>query len=204
MKQFETSVPFDPGYSKFAISFPKDIYEVLDQVKTLKPAHRQKFQVTSIESYMLKSINQIAGIHLGCILWGALISNYFKDNPKEIADNPALNKTEKEPEDTNYNEEADFILEFIEFFDKTCKYYLKKPFRIKPEAIEIIKSYREFIDLNQNFNNTRCTNEIKLPESVSHFSELSQEKLENLYQKISAILNSDKIDDILEIGFYTE
>jgi hypothetical protein len=67
---------------------------------------------------------------------------------------------------------------------------------------EILTNYVEFAQLNDNFKNTKMTSDIKTPECIAHFKALSDEKLDELCDRIYDCINSKKIENLLEIKFY--
>lgn len=195
-------VPFDPGYSKFWVSFPEDIETYISEIKAIKSPHQKKFMFTNLENKMQKIYRQVASLYLGCMLWGGYIASKFKNNPAGISGNLALEMPEEELKVLDHSLEADIMIQFVPVFDRDCKYFLNKPFKISSEIIEILSAYKEFALLNNNFKTTSNTSEVKLPAVMQHFSTLSDDKLDILYNKIQEIVNSDKIELILELGFY--
>lgn len=202
MNKFEKGVPFDPGYSKFAIYFPESIQPILEELAELKSPHQKKFKLSLFEPGIHKLINNCAAFYLGCLLWGAFIHYKFKDNPKEIINNPADNLSKEEKLSRDYTEEINFMFKFFEKFDKDFKYFVKKPFKIDDQIIEIFNTYNEFVVLNKNFMKIKLTSDIKLPKALKHFNKLDDKKLDALHKHILEILNSDNIEEILKIGFY--
>lgn len=202
MKQFDNGVPFDPGYSQFAIYFPESIQPIMEELVLIKAPHQKKFKLSLYEAAIKKLINNCAAFYLGCILWGAYINHRFKDAPKEIINNPAENLSKEEKESRDYTEETTFILEFITLMDKNFKYFVKKPFKIDDLVIEIFEAYKEFVLLNDNFMKIKTTGDIRLPEAVKHFKKFDNKKLDLLHKRIIEVIDSGDIDKLLEIGFY--
>jgi hypothetical protein len=99
-------------------------------------------------------------------------------------------------------DEIDFILDFIEKFEKSAKFYLHRSLRINPEYIKYFESYKQFVNLNDNLKNLKYTNEIKLPSGVAHFENFSEQQFDELKQKIDEIINFGNIENILNLGFY--
>lgn len=202
MNNFEKSVPFDPGYSKISFSFMEGIAYATKDYAQLKTPHQKKFRLTQIESAVVDLINKSAAFYLGCILWGGFLHSRFKDSPKEITGNYAKKLSADALKDYDCAEETKLMLAYIESLDKDCKYYLKKPAKISPLIIGILKDYGEFAQLNNNFLNVEKTSNIKLPKSFAHFEKLSNEQLDILNDKIAKIIESGKIENLLEIGYY--
>jgi len=202
MTNFENTVPFDPGYSKISFSFLSNIDYVMGDYYQLKNINQKKFKLSQLENSILSMINKSAAFYLGCQLWGGFLSSRFKDSPKEISGNYSANLSGDQIDELDYAIETKYILEFIENFDKDCKYFLKKPAKISKTAVEILKSYNEFAKLNNNFIGIIKTSDIKLPKTLDHFKALTNEQLDSLHEKIMAAIESGKIENLLEIGFY--
>ena len=202
MKKFDKGVPFDPGYSKYAIYFPESITPFLEELALLKSPHQKKFKLSTAEPQIKSLINNCAAFYLGCILWGAFIHHRFKDEPKDVINNPMENLTKKELKDRDYTDEIEFIFQLIAHLDKDFKYFLKKPFQVDDQIIEIFNVYNEFTKLNKNFSNIKISSDVKLPKAVKHFEKLDNKKLDKLYEQIEQIISSGNIEELLKIGFY--
>lgn len=202
MKNFDKTVPFDPGYSKISFSFTQHIGYLTKTYNQLRASHQKKFLLTQIESQALDLIEKSSAFYLGCMLWGAFIHYRFKHAPAEILGNNTTNLSGEELQELDCAAEAKLILQYIENFDKDCKYFLKRPSKVSPLIKEILTNYIEFAKLNNNFININKTNEIKIPQILSHFDNLTNKQLDDLCEKIYTIIDSGKIDALLEIGFY--
>ena len=203
MNNFENTVPFDPGYSKISFSFLTNIDYVMGDYYQLKTIHQKKFKLSQLENSIVELINKSTAFYLGCMLWGGFLKSRFEDSPKEISGNHTAKMSQKELEELDCATETKFILQFIENYDKDCKYFLKRPAKISNFIIEILKSYNEFGQLNNDFVGINKTSDIKLPKVLKHFKDLTNEQLDSLKDKIMATIESGKIENLLEIGFYT-
>jgi len=202
MDKFEKGVPFDPGYSQYSFSFLENIAYITQEYSQLKTNHQKKFKLNLIEPTIIDLINKCTAFYLGCILWGGFIHCRFKDNPKEITDNNTKGLTKEDLKELDCAEETKFMLKYIEQLDKDCKYFLRRPAKITDSIVEILKSYNEFVELNNNFVDVNQTNEVKLPHTLDHFKNLTNEQLDSLYSQISKAIESGKIENLLETGFY--
>jgi len=201
MKDFSKNVPFDPGYHKISFSFIEQLLYLTSSYNQLKVPHQKKFQLTRLEPHILELINKSTAFYLGCMLWGGFIHYRFKEEPKEIEGNSNKNLSKEELEKLDCGAEAKLILEYIKELDRDCKYFLGRPAKISSIIPEILNSYIEFAQINENFAKTSFTNEIKIPKALEHFKDLSDEKLEELCEKIYTIIDSGKIETLLELGF---
>lgn len=204
MQDFEKNVPFDPGYSKISFSFLSNIDFVMGDYYQLKTPHQKKFKLMQIEKSVRDLIIKSTAFYLGCLLWGGFLSSKFKDDPKEITGNYAEKLTEEEAKEVDYSTETKFILQFVESFEKDCRYHLKKSAQIPSVITEILKNYNEFVQLNSQFRGIKKTSDIKLPKALAHFSKLSEKQTDELYDKIMSTIESGKIEGLLEIGFYKD
>jgi len=202
MYNFEKTVPFDPGYSKIAFLFTDQISYLTAEYNQLKVVHQKKFQLSRIEPMILELINKSTAFYLGCLLWGGFVRCRFKVEPKELSGNNTANLSEEELQKVDCGAEAKIILQYIQSFDKDCKYFLNRPAKISPLIKEILDSYIEFAVLNNNFIDVKNTSDVKLPKILSHFENLSQEQLDGLCDKIYAIIAAGKIEALLDLGFY--
>lgn len=202
MKNFEKSVPFDPGYSPISFSFTEQINYLTAPFVTAKAMHQKKFQFMQLEKKAIDLVNKATAFYLGCILWGGFIHFRFKDNPKPIEDNNTLELSKEEQENLDCAFEVKNILAFIELFERDCKYYLKRSANVPQKISEILNSYVEFSEINKNFLKIKTTEDIKIPKSISHFSKLDEKKLDKLCDKIFETIETKKIESLLDIGFY--
>ena len=204
MEKFDKTVPFDPGYSNIAFSFIGNIDALHEDYKKLKANHQKKFWLMKFEPAITDLIKKTASFYLGCMLWGGFIHYRFKDTPKEITGNNTLNLSETERQELDCAIEAKEMLDYIQSLDKDYKYFLKRPAKVPLLIKEILESYVEFAEANQNFINTKRTSDIKIPKAFEHFKDFSNEKLDELYDKINNAIESKNIEKLLEYGLYKD
>lgn len=202
MNNFDKSIPFDPGFSKLSFSFVENIEYAKHDFLRLKAPHQKKFWLMNTETKIVDFINKTTAFYLGCILWGGLVHFRFNNPPREISDNTAATLTEDEKKNIDCSVEVKSVLEYIESFDKDCKYFLKRSSKLSPFIKEVLNSYIEFAQINENFVNVRKTDDIKIPQSIKHFENLSKQELDSLCEKIYKTIEARKIEDLLDVGFY--
>lgn len=202
MRNFDYYVPFDPGFEPMTFSFVERIKHTQNCYAQLKNNFQKKLWLPQAEIQVLKLINLSTAFHLGCMLWGGFIHYRFKENPKKISGNNTAGLSEQELLELDCAIEAKAILKYIENFDRDCKYFLKRPMQVSPLIKEILENYIEFAEANGNFINVNKTDEVKLPKALEHFKNLSDEKLDDLCEKIYSTIESEQIQDLLDIGFY--
>jgi len=202
MKNFDKTVPFDPGYSKISFSFANEISYIMGSYTQLKAPHQKKFQLMKLEPAILDLINKSTAFHLGCMFWGGFIHSRFKDAPKVIQRDGNVDSDEREQVEQECAAESKLILDFINHFDRDCKYFLNKPAKISSFIPEVLNSYIEFAEINKNFAKVKTTADVKLPKALSHFDKLTNEQLDSLCEKIYSAIEVGRIDNLLELGFY--
>jgi hypothetical protein len=203
MRNFETTVPFDPGYAPKAFSFIERIQTIKDCYAQLTTNAQKKLWLPGIEPEVMKLIRLNAAFHLGCILWGGFLAYRFKDSPKQIEGNTTLDLSAEEKKDLDCAADAKAALEYIKNFDRDCKYFLRRGMKIPPEIKEIYENYIEFTELNNNFVNVKTTSDIKVPKAIAHFKDLSNEQLDVLCESIYMIINTEELlFGLLDLGFY--
>lgn len=202
MRNFDQSVPFDPGFAPMTFSFIEQIKTTQNCYATLKNNFQKKLWLPQAEPQVMKMINLSTAFYLGCILWGGFIHYRFQENPKEISGNNTIGLSEQELQDLDCAVDVKALLEYIKTFDRDCKYFLKRSMKVPPFIKEVLENYIEFAQINNNFININKTDEIKLPKALEHFKNLSNEQLDDLCEKIYSAIESEQIQDLLELGFY--
>lgn len=202
MEKLKEKVPFDPGFSEISFSFVENIQLATSEFNKLRAFPQKRFWLAKYKPMIIEFINKHAAFYLGCILWGGFIHYQFKDQPKEISGNTTADLSKEELENLDCAIEVKASLDYIKNFDRDCKYFLKHNANISPVIIQILESYIEFAELNNNFIGINRTDQIKLPWAIRHFETLKPEELDTLYKKINSAIESKKIENLLEIGFY--
>lgn len=204
MPNFEKNVPFDPGYSKISFSFPEQINYLMRNYYQIKAPHQKKFQLMQLEKFILELINKSTAFYLGCILWGGFIHFRFKQSPKDIIGNNTNKLSEAEMKELDCAQEAKSILEFIQSINKDFNYFLRRPIKTSSEINEFLNSYIDFAKINNNFIGVNNTKDIKTPKTIAHFEKLKNEQLDKLCELIYSAIDSNKIENLLDIGFYKD
>lgn len=202
MNKYKDAVPFDPGYSNYYVDFYLSVAPLVQEIYKLKAMQKKKFKLSIVQSRIKELLNKSTAFYLGCLLWASYISNRFKDYPKKILDNPSLDSPDNTIELSKTIEYFDLKTDFIKKLDKDYHYFLKSSLLEGAQVLDILGVYKEFIILNSNFVSTKLTSEVKLPEKLSYFSELSNDELDSMEQKIFEIINSGQIETLMDIGFY--
>lgn len=201
MHKFDKTVPFDPGFSKISFSFIENIEVAEIEYSRLKANHQRKFWLAKNEQTIVEFIEKSSAFYLGCMLWGGYIHCRFKDSPKLIEGNNIEKRSEEELKDFDCAVEAKAMLEYIKRLNRDCKYILNRAAKISPQIAVVLENYVQFASLNINFISITSTEQIKLPELVKSFEELSPEKLDAICEKVYACIDSGKIESLLGINY---
>jgi len=200
MNIFENGVPYDPGYAPYIQDLYTNISVIAEEVAKYKAHNQKKFKFSQFENTILSIIDNNAGFYLGCILWGAYIHYRFKDSPKKITGNPFFNLSNENLKEIDLYDDINFSVSYLEKFDKDCKYFLGRTAKTEKRIYEIFNDYREFLLLNGAFVKTENTDDIKIPEKYSFIGQFDNEKLDYIYNSITAAINSGKLEEILHIN----
>lgn len=199
MRDFKKTVPFDPGYSALSFSFMENILIAAHEYNAMKAPHQKKFWLTKSEPSLVEFIEKSTAFYLGCILWGGFIHYKFKDSPKEITGNNTEGLSKQELVELDCASEAKAILEYIQSFDRDCKYFIKRPAKISPKIKEFLNSYIEFAQINNNFIGVNKTSDIKIPKAFVCFEKLTEKELDKLCEEIYSAIDAKKIENLLKI-----
>ncbi len=199
MPNFEKSVPFDPGFGTNVYDLRENVEAVAFEISKYKSPHQKKYYYSRFEPALTNIINNNSGFYLGCILWGAYIKYRFMDSPKEISGNPYIGVNEEQLKGINFTQNIDFLIEYLPKFDKDCKYFLGKPSGADKNLMKILENYREFVLLNNGFLRTTNTSDVKIPKDFEYLAEKSPDELDEIYDKIKAVIETGKLEEILSL-----
>lgn len=160
MIDFKENIPFDPGYSKHLLIFAQNYLEGMEDIKKTINNNQKKFKFRLYVSKFDKALKSTLGFWVGCILWATYIK--FKYPNKEIEGNAFLGKNKEDIDEYFYELEFKLVEDYILNYPKNTKFYLGKEMSFPQKYLEIVKDYKEFLNLNDNFLKTAKTNDIKL------------------------------------------
>lgn len=183
-------VKFDPGYAPLIIDsigqvgYTYYIFSAGGNTKIKKINFPMVFK--KIEKLLKTNI----AFYLGCLLWANCIAQVKN---AEIEGNKLLGEDAKEKE---YTGEISFLIELVETtLCRDCKYYLGKPYVPDNRYLPILKTYKDFLIINQGFVNCSNTNQIKLPENLKKPKE---DELKLIEEKITQAINNKDIAALFE------
>ena len=194
------SVPFDPGFAPYVLSF-METYEYLNaEVRKFKNIVQRKMKYRSYEQPLFKLLNNITSFYFGGMLYGAYLSCYYSENPMEIEGNTFLG--EKVVDIINIP-----VFEEVRSVDKFLSFHNSSPFSTKktePEKALIMKTYIEFIEKNKYFTQMKTTADIKIPNDLKFVKKYTKEELEELYQTMLSVIKSEKIEDMTQTKYFQQ
>ena len=190
---FEKGVLFDPGYSKFAISFSQNALSAEEIMSQIKAFHQKRFQYKMFQPKLINIMHNSVSFYLGCLLWADYLVCKFVDEPKNILNNPYAGKIIDEKE---LFYEVDFILSYFDKIRKDSQYYFGKPHNLPDEWYQILLIYKKFLELNAGFSNVLSTKDIKLPDELKKIPENDSDRV---LLQIESVLASGKLEDLFVV-----
>jgi hypothetical protein len=198
---FEQEVPFDPGYAPHLVPFLPAIKTIDAELIVIKNFGQKKLRYKILSKIGHKAFLSTLGFWVGCLLWGGFIKYKFQDNPKPISGNGFIGLSKEDIESFSYNEEFEAMTNYIQNYSKDMKYYLSKYISLPNFYGKIIEEYKEFVALNDNFLNSKSTNDIKISPKFEFLAEYSDSKLDELYSQIITVIESNDLSQFLELEF---
>lgn len=192
----EKTIKFDPGYAPLIIDSIGQVgyvYYMFNAVNNLK-IKRQNFPFVSVKIEKLLKIN--IAFYLGCLLWACYISKF---DDYKIEGNKLLGETCSQEE---YTSEISFLIDFIENqYRRDYKYYKNKQYNPDERYLPILKTYKEFLILNNGFVNCSRTSQIVLPANLKNISMQEAEIINNHIQQALEEKNIEKLLQDYELIF---
>ena len=183
------TIQFDPGYApvvRNSIGQVGCTYYMFNSINNIK-LKRQNFFTVSIK--LEKFLKENVAFYLGCLLWACYISQFDKN----IEGNKLLGEECKEEE---YTSEINFLIDFVENqYPRDYKYYKNKLYLTDEKYLPILKTYREFLILNNGFVNCSKTSQILIPSNLKKPSEVEQSQI---YDKIQEAINAKNLSLLFE------
>ena len=179
---------FDPGFSKWITDFEGNIEYFYLGLNSIKNFNQKKFKFASSYNRILELINTYIGFYVGCMLWGACLKSL---GDIKIEGNFGLG--EKFDEKSGLRS-LNYILDFLNKFEKDVKYYMGKTIKTDEYKIETIKTYMEFLRKNKGFVETDSTGKIVL---VGKLDKLTNTEIEEIKEKILDVVTTGRIKELL-------
>lgn len=199
-KTINNTVPFDPGFAPFVLTFSTTYFYIENEVKKVKNAGQRKSKYKSFESGLLKICDNIISFYLGGMLYGAYLNAFYKNSPKKLIGNDFLGLNVSDCEKGDVSIEVFTVEKFIKNNDKN-PFATKK---INPKYVSVIDSYIEFLKINNYFTTVENTSDIKVPKSFEYILNFNNKELNVLYNTLIDSINSKKIEKLLLSNYFND
>ena len=194
------TVPFDPGFAPFVLSF-METYEYLNaEVRKFKNIVQRKMKYRSYEQPLFRLLNNITSFYFGGMLYGAYLACYYEEEPKNIEGNTFLGEKVENLINLPVFEEVRSVEKFLSFHNSS-PFATKK---IESEKALIMKDYIEFIEKNKYFTQMKTTADIKIPNGLKFVKKYTKEELEELFNTISDIIKSEHLETLTETKYFSQ
>lgn len=190
---FSKGVLFDPGYSKYTVSFSQNIDAAYGVLFTIKSPHQRKFKFQMIYPQLLRLLEHTVSFYLGCLLWAAYISKHFADEPKDIIGNDYINQ---KVNDEQILFEVNYAISYFDKLKKDCKYYLNKECKLPESWLNVLSVYKDFLVKNDYLVNAKTTSDIKLPEQIK---DVSEKDLNLILDKIEEVVKTGELKNLFSV-----
>lgn len=186
------TVLFDPGYSDCILGVSDNVEFMYSAfVQSSMPLKQKKFQFSILFPKLKKMLSQSVSFYLGCLLWAV----YLKNLKNAVFENNPCLDTEFD-EKTAYDE-TNFLIDFInDKFNKDAKYYINATYKKDERYITVLKTYNEFLKLNEGFKNVKTTADINLP---SNLKVPSTGELKTIKQKIDEAISLKDLTKLFDV-----
>ena len=188
--KYENTILFDPGYAPLVIDSIGQVGYTYYMFSAVPDVKLKRLNFLHVFNKLQKLLKTNISFYLGCLMWASYIKKF--DNYK-IEGNKLFGEDCKEEE---YTGEIDFLIDFIENqMPRDCKYYQNRKYIPDEKYLPVLKTYREFLVLNNGFVKCENTNQIVLPKNIKDLTDIEKEKIN---EKIQLALSNKNIDELLE------
>jgi len=151
---------FDPGFAPYILAFQGTVNYLYTDINRFKVFSQRKMKFKMYYKKILEIFYNNLGFYIGCLMWAA----YTKTQEEQpILNNHCLGNKYNEEENTI---ETDYMINFSDLFAKDMKYFLGENFAFEPYVYKVLKTYREFLEINKGFVETEKNTDIILPNNV--------------------------------------
>jgi len=196
-KEIDTAA-FDPGYAPNLIPFLPAIRAVEAELSSIKNFGQKKLRYKVLSKIAHKAFLSTLGFWVGCILWGGFIKYKFQP-PKNISGNGFSGLSKEDITNFAYDEEFEAMEKYIQNYSKDTKYYLGINASLPEFYGKIVEQYKQFVAINDNFLNSKTTEDIKIPEKFEFLAKYSENQLDDVYAQIMKIIENKDLSQFLEL-----
>ena len=159
------AVPFDPGYSELTLDLWSTAYTVEQDLQSLLQLPRKTRYYNACFPKLYKAFLNNIAFYKGCMAWAFYIMNKYQG--EQIEGNNFLNLSNEEKSKYAPCDGIDFLIEYIPKFESDVKYYRVKNAVIPKDTKEMLKTYREFISVNEGFINAEKVSDLKTVDKMT-------------------------------------
>lgn len=180
---------FDPGFAPFVLPFYDNIEAIIQVMTSIKNPKQRRFKFQILQPQIIKLVENNISFYLGCLMWAKILKENMPD--LEIINNPFanINLEEKNITEEDITAEIDYLINYFDRYQKDTKFYLSKELSLPEKALEIAKTYKDFLLLNKAFVDVKTTNDIILPKNIDKIILNSNEDNKILIE--SALINKN-------------
>ena len=164
-------VLFDPGFAPVVIDHLGTVGYAYYIFNSTKDMRIKKINFPNVLKKIENALKINISFYLGCLLWASCIASL---DDYELEGNKLLGENASEEE---YTSEINFLIDVTEReLNRDSKYYINKPYEADFRYLPILKTYKDFLILNNGFVNCSKTNQIVLPKNLKKLDENTIEK----------------------------
>ena len=168
----------------------------MNAVLSVKNINQRRFKFKTLYNEIIKSFKNIVGFYAGCLLWATYIKYSNAEENKEIDGNNFLNQDINDTDKFDFLYEIDYLINYFEKFEKDTKFFLGKSETLPKKWKFIGETYKNFLIINNNFTQTKTTEDLKLPDSLTKPDEKA---LETYYKCIMSIIVNGELERFIDI-----
>ena len=159
------TIPFDPGLGKLVQDSNSYINDFYSQMMNLHSISQKRVRFRLFYNKIYQSLENNIAFYCGCLLWAYYIKS--QNTVTEIEGNPFLNLTKEQAEDYDYLMQVNFFDNYFDSYERDTQYYIGKKIIIPDKWRKILELYKEFLELNKGFINTKTSDDLLLPEEFN-------------------------------------
>ena len=160
------TVAFDPGIGQFVIDFNNYINDVYSQLMSLNSLSQKRTRFRLFNNKIYSGMENNIAFFQGCLLWAYYIKKKNEAEPLNIEGNEFLNLTPEQVEEYDFLMQVNFMENYFDSYERDTQYYTGKKIAIPEQWKKILELYKEFLELNKGFVNTKTTEDVVLPETL--------------------------------------
>lgn len=188
-------IAFDPGIGQLVEDFNGYINDIYSQLMNFRSISQKRVKFRLVNDKIYSQLENTIAFYQGCLLWAYYIKKDTGEQVKDITGNVFLSLTSEQIKDYDYLMQVNFIESYFESYERDTLYYLGRKVEIPGIWKKILNLYKDFIELNKGFVNTRTTKDLLLPDELSPSS-----SLENIFETINKSIKNKNLKILFDIN----